>query len=75
MFEFFLSSQYFAIKFRVKNVGLTGLTETTWFHVNLTLYIYICIYIYYSELYKLVYLNENQQTPNTYIDYFIKPFY
>ena len=37
---FFLPSQCFAVKFHVKNVGLTGLTETTWSHVNLTIYIY-----------------------------------
>ena len=46
MFEFLLPLQCFAMKFHVKNVGLTGLTKTTWSHVNLTLYIYIYMYIY-----------------------------
>ena len=32
----FLPSQSFGVKFHVKNVGLTGLTETAWSHVNLT---------------------------------------
>ena len=35
---FFLPSQCFAVKFHVKNVSLTGFTETTWSHVNLTHY-------------------------------------
>ena len=34
----------FGVMFHVKNVGLTGLTETAWSHVNMTLYIYIYIY-------------------------------
>ena len=37
MFGFFMFT-VFGVKFHVKNVGLTGLTETAWSHVNLTLY-------------------------------------
>ena len=41
MFEFFLPSQCFGVKFDVKNVGLGGLTETGWSHVNVTLCIIV----------------------------------
>ena len=39
--RFFLLSQCFAMKFHVKNFGLTGVTETAWSHVNATLYMHI----------------------------------
>ena len=48
--RFFLPSQYFGVKFHVKNVGLTGLTETAWSHVNLTLY----NYVYNIKIYRLI---------------------
>ena len=37
----FFTFTVFGVKFHVKNIALTGLTETAWSHMNLTLYIYI----------------------------------